>query len=155
MYSIRLPYESIVQNAIPGVYIVNVEETQSLIELHRVRSRRHCIVKFVVSPIYNPSSRCCSLILSRFARAALRFSACILDRSSFKHSLTFSLAVLQLPTALCMKPWAWHSSRAAMTSSHATIDSQQTIGGYLDPLSLDLPKAFFVWRWGCILDFEG
>lgn len=68
---------------------------------------------------HRPSARCSSLIRSRFAFAAALFPSCVLERCCRRHLSTRILASLQPPEALCMKPCAWHSSRAAMTSWHA------------------------------------
>lgn len=113
-----LCHEFIAQNASPNISSIQVEYSPSSMDSLRVEFGSLASYREVFLN-HSPNSRCCSRILSRFARAAFRFSACIFDRSIFKHSLTFSLASLQLPTALCMKPWLWHCSRAAMTSSHA------------------------------------
>ena len=71
------------------------------------------------SGFHRPSARCSSLIRSRFALAAARFPSCVLERCCLRHLSTRILASLQAPEALCMKPCAWHSSRAAITSWHA------------------------------------
>ena len=56
-------------------------------------------------------------IFSLFAFAFSLFFAVRSNRSARRHLLTSVLALLHPPSALCRKPWAWHSSSAAMTSS--------------------------------------
>lgn len=97
-----------------------------------------------------PNSRCSALILSRLLFEAALFSSCILDRSMRRHLFTCSLTSLQPPVALCMKPFAWHSSSAAMISSHARgVESQRQQGGR-ETAHGTVPRAFFVCRWGCM-----
>lgn len=60
-------------------------------------------------------------ILSFFSFAFSLFLAVLSSRSARKHLLTSRFAVLQPPVAFHKKPRAWHSSRAAITSSHPAL----------------------------------
>jgi len=70
-----------------------------------------------------------SWILSLFSFAICLFLAVRLSRSARRHLFTSRLAPLHLPNTLCKKPCAWHSSRAAMTSSQP--------GGFLEDEKID------------------
>lgn len=62
----------------------------------------------------------------RFSLAASRFCRVRSSRCARKHMLTLYFASVQLPRTLWMKPRAWHSSRAAITSAQSTTVSQYT-----------------------------
>ena len=57
----------------------------------------------------------------RFSLAVSRFRFARAYRSSPRHLFTSRLMSLQLPMALCRKPFAWHSSRAVMISSQSVV----------------------------------
>ena len=72
------------------------------------------------SPLASLSASSISLhifnIFSLFTFASALFLAVRSSRSARRHLLTSVLMELQFPKSLWMKPWAWHSSRAAIIS---------------------------------------
>jgi hypothetical protein len=60
-----------------------------------------------------------ALVSALLIFAASRFFAVRSNLCARKQRFTFVFAELQIPSALIMKPRAWHSSSIAMTSSQA------------------------------------
>lgn len=59
------------------------------------------------------------LMCSLFSFAASRFSLVRSRRCARRHRVTLCLASLQFPKVFQRKPWAWHSSRMAITSAQS------------------------------------
>lgn len=84
-----------------------------------------------------------------------RFESCIFARSARRHAVSFSLLSLHMPAAFHMKPFAWHSSSAIITSWHPVLGA--LLGGdamryvaYLKKGNCS-PTLSLVYRWGCIV----
>lgn len=59
------------------------------------------------------------LICSLFSLASSLFNRVRSNRCARRHIFTLYFASVQCPNTLCMKPRAWHSSSAAMTSAQS------------------------------------